>query len=396
MPVWHETLKPLLDAGDVVMLGVIQEQHPQRCRLFAQWKGFDWPILHDPINRLGPTAVPIFVAIDEHGVVRSVGPDEEWVTQEFLTTDYEAPPKAAAGKSRGEPDAEALLQSAEAINTADAWTAAGDAVVLWQPQQIDRAIAAYARAAELDPQSAPIRFRLGVACKIRSESDAGGAYDFQQAIDHWSAALEIDPNHYIYRRRIQQYGPRLIKPYPFYDWVAQAREEIASRGETPIALPVEPSGAEIAQPQRQFAGAIERGEAPDPGGRIRRDQEGLIDISAVVAPSAIEPGDAARVHLELEPTRGAHWNNEVEPVVVWIDGADGWTLDAHLHTLPQPPEPESREQRRLEFEVHAPRSANGPQTLRGYALYYVCEEAGGRCLYRRQDFAVTINVAEAD
>ncbi len=52
------------------MLGVTQEQHADRCRLFAQWKQFGWPILHDPINLLEAPAVPIVVAIDEHGIVR--------------------------------------------------------------------------------------------------------------------------------------------------------------------------------------------------------------------------------------------------------------------------------------------------------------------------------------
>ena len=46
MPVWHELTKEARKAGELVLLGVIQEQHPDRCRLFAQWKGFDWPILH--------------------------------------------------------------------------------------------------------------------------------------------------------------------------------------------------------------------------------------------------------------------------------------------------------------------------------------------------------------
>ena len=61
---------------------------------------------------------------------------------------------------------------------------------------------------------------------------------FQRAIDAWGQALAIDPNHYIWRRRIQQYGPRLIKPYPFYDWVEQAAREIRARGETPVELAV--------------------------------------------------------------------------------------------------------------------------------------------------------------
>jgi hypothetical protein len=33
--------------------------------------------------------------------------------------------------------------------------------------------------------------------------------------------------------------------------------------------------------------------------------------------------------------------------------------------------------------------------LDGYALYYVCEESGGQCLYLRQDFTVEIRFKPA-
>lgn len=69
MPVWYEQTREARDAGELILLGRIQEQHPDRCRLFAQWKQFDWPILHDPINLLNLGAVSMFAAIDEDGVV---------------------------------------------------------------------------------------------------------------------------------------------------------------------------------------------------------------------------------------------------------------------------------------------------------------------------------------
>ena len=74
VPVWHEATREWVKQGRLVLLGVTQEQHADRCRLFAQWKRFDWPILHDPINLLEAPAVPIVVAIDEHGIVRAIRP----------------------------------------------------------------------------------------------------------------------------------------------------------------------------------------------------------------------------------------------------------------------------------------------------------------------------------
>jgi len=41
--------------------------------------------------------------------------------------------------------------------------------------------------------------------------------DLQKALTSRQDAQDSNPNHYIWRRRIQQYGPRLDKPYPFYE-----------------------------------------------------------------------------------------------------------------------------------------------------------------------------------
>ena len=116
------------------------------------------------------------------------------------------------------------------------------------------------------------------------------AGDFQAAVDHWQAALDIDPNQYIWRRRIQQYGPRLDKPYPFYDWVAQSREEIAARGGTPWELAVEPGRSEFAEPLEDISQRGAAGKLPDPEGRIHRDDGEFIDLEMVVVPALIRPG----------------------------------------------------------------------------------------------------------
>jgi len=57
--------------------------------------------------------------------------------------------------------------------------------------------------------------------------------------------------------------------------------------------------------------------------------------------------------------------------------------------LANPPEAVSQETRHLEFEVKADKRAE-PSALRGYALYYVCEDVDGTCLYRRQDISMEL------
>src|SRR5260370_4959275 len=74
------------------MVGIVQEQHPERARLFMQWKRMTWPILTDPLNLLGVSVVPVTVAIDEHGIVRAIDPPRERIQEEFLEKRYDAPP----------------------------------------------------------------------------------------------------------------------------------------------------------------------------------------------------------------------------------------------------------------------------------------------------------------
>ena len=396
VPVWHEATREWVKQGRLVLLGVTQEQHADRCRLFAQWKRFDWPILHDPINVLEAPAVPIVVAIDEHGIVRAIKPRPETFAAEFLDKTFtdDAPP--GAPRSSGSPDVDALVHHAEASPSAANWRLAGDALTIWGGgSRVDASINAYARAIRLDPQDKNALFRLGVAYRMRHESAGRQPGDFQKAVDAWGRALELDPNQYIWRRRIEQYGPRLAKPYAFYDWVAQAKTEIASRGEVPVPLVVEPYGSELAGPSRTVV--AEKGSTePDPQGRILRDNDRLIEAEVVLVPARIRPGQAARVHVTFRPStaREAHWNNESSPLRIWVEEPEGWTTSARLLEAPPGNAPESDEIRRLEFEIKAPMTASGKTRIAAYALYNTCEQKGGRCLFLRQDLPIELDVVK--
>lgn len=385
------------------MVGIIQEQHPDRCRLFAQWHGFDWPILNDPINLIPTRAVPVVVAIDEHGVVQSTRPRPDWVRNEFIKTDYPEPaskPGPATDDVRfvPRPTPAQLAKPRPSLKTAMAtvvWggalyrqTVPGSDVRRDAAKYFDTAISLYDGVLAKEPENAVAHFGRGVALRMRSESSRRQSSDFQEAVNAWGRALDLDPNHYIYRRRIQQYGPRLTKPYPFYDWVTKARSEIAGRGEKPVKLEVEPGGAEIAKPSRSFditADAVN----PDPNGQVNRDTKQLIQISTVTVPARTKPGGTVRLHLSFRPASGVHWNNEAEPVQVWVDPPPGGTLQKTLSTLPLARTAESSEVRRTEIEVKIGVNS-APLHLQGYALYYACEEETGTCMFLRQDFRIQV------
>ena len=135
-------------------------------------------------------------------------------------------------------------------------------------------------------------------------------------------------------------------------------------------------------------------EAPDPEGQIHRDTQGLIVTEVAVVPPQVKPGDSVRVHVTMRPNERleAHWNNEAQPLTMWIDAPPGWQVQQRLLMAPQGQKPETAEPRHFEFEVRAAADARATTTLSAYALYYVCEGVGGTCQFLRQDIPVTVKV----
>lgn len=402
MPVWHARTRDAVAADQLVVLGVVQEQHADRCRLFAQWKGFDWPILQDALNLLGPRAVPIFVALDAAGVVRAVNPPPDQFDK-FLTTSD--PARAAVDSqhpTRRELYEDTLANQPRSIGgglDVVSLRRYGDGLILWgSDKDLDAAVTAYAAAADLAPENGPTQFRLGVALRRRYESKYRQSNDFQRAVVHWSRALELQPNQYIWRRRIQQYGPRMIKPYAFYDWVAQAQRDIRQRGEQPIKLMVELTRAERAHPAEQAQFVTSPGTEPDPNGKIHRDEDQLVRVSTTVVPRTARPGSTVRVYLELTPNaqRNVHWTNDAGPTTVWVNAGAGSLVERPWIEAATPAEAGelSNEARGVEFEVKTPVAARKETTIDAYALYYVCAGVNGECVYRRQDVSIPIRLRD--
>jgi tetratricopeptide (TPR) repeat protein len=392
VPGWHESTKKWQQEGKLQMAGIIEEQHPDRARLFLQWKEMSWPVLVDSLNRLGVSAVPITLAIDEYGVIRMVNPEPGEIEEKFLNKTFEKPARVPAAVNLA-PNLDTLKKATQQ-DSVDTWSAYANGLVEWGgPQRIAEAIDAYAHALRRQPGSGPLHFRMGVAYRKRYDSEFRQAGDFQKAVEEWSAALEIDPNQYIWRRRIQQYGPRLDKPYSFYDWVITARKDIAARGEVPAPLSVEPGGAEFAQSAKSFATASINVNEPDPQGRILRDAGKFVRVETAVVPNTKAQQVSERVHVIFRPNpvNKTHWNNEAGNFVFWVTAPAGWNVSQQLVTIPNPSQLVSTEPREVEFEVTGPdRKQASTVTLRAYALYYVCEDVNGVCMYRRQDVPIAI------
>ena len=343
---------------------MVQEQHPERAALYRQWRGFDWPLYVDALNLLDHKVVPIVLGLDEGGrvVARMRRPEE---LEAFLA----APPPDV-------PLAPALGPMPHPLD--------GDA--LFHFGDLDAAIAAYAAEPADDARA---RFRLGVALRRRYETAGRRPGDAQAAIDAWGEALRLDPTQYIWRRRLQQYGPTLAKPYNMYGWVAEARAALRARGEEPLPLAVEPRGTELLgqdqSPPRAMAD-------PDPDRRVPVDAQALVAVEPMVTPSRVRPGSRVRVRLALR-VGAAWWNNEAEPLRLHVTPPAGWTLPSGDWSHAGAAAAESREERILEFEVAVPAgTAAGVQRLPAYLLYNVCEDVGGTCLLLRRDLEILVHV----
>ena len=377
MPGWHKKTEELRASGNLRMVGISEEQHGDRTRLFMQWQQMDWPVLIDPLNLLEVTAVPITLLVDESGVIRYKNPSSDEDLEQFLAADY--PDTATPAPISWSPE---LTQAVSAVNSGN-------------PDAIAAALSEFQKIENKSPRQ---WFHFGVLHRKRFDSPARAVGDFSDAVTAWDKALAGDSSQYIWRRRIQQYGPRLDKPYPFYDWVPEARAAIIARNQVPASLIAEPSGAEFASPASSEYATGNASPHPDPIDKLPHDIRNLISVSAVPVPSTDAKKPSWRIHLTFEPNGNldAHWNNESGDMVVWWESIDGWDPPAAIQGITVPVNADaaksatSTELRKLEVEIQ-PNDGNPlPNQLRGNAYVYVCEGASETCVFLRKSFTINL------
>ncbi len=396
MPVWHERTREAREAGELTLIGITEEQHPDRCQLFAQWQRFDWPILWDPFNLTESSAVPVAIGIDEHGIVRAVGMTVEQF-EDFMAASYD--PSVVGTRStlpvrkgaRGPRvlDAGTVLASEVALSRL-LWSRGEGAALSAADYQACIGALERATAQRVAPSAL---FRLGVARRMRYDSSFAVPEDFQTSLDLWIAALTGNPSQYIWRRRIQQWGPRLDKPYPFYDWIEQASREISARGDQPVDLAVSLTTSEVSGRDPIRRNELEA-QHPDPERKVPRDTDQWVAIDVAVVPQTgvgDERNEAreVQVHLTLRPSSklDVYWGNEAGPTQVWTDEGLKGQVEQQGFTLPMPDIPVSSESRRLDFTV----ATASVQTLRGTVFYFACEGKQGQCRFLAQDFQIAIS-----
>lgn len=384
------------------MIGVVQEQHSERTRLYQQWKNYRFPIVQDAINQLGYAVVPVPVLLDEAGyTIKVMRRPSELIDllDKKVVRDQEAPKLV---ESETAPDWIATHSDADSVDhkiaLADSLFRKGDA------QNVAEAIRNYREVlshADEVYTNGMVNFRMGVAYRWLYDNQRLGAQNrnyFEMAAKHWTAALDKVPSQYIWRRRIEQYGPRQMKPYPFYDWVPTAQKEIKERGDTPVELTVALTGSEMAGRMSnrggdQFATDLKLIE-PDPNSKIEIDSEKLVAVSTTALPQSVAVGGSTRIHVHFVPDHGK-WNNESTPMKVWINPPGKGEVSRSLFEIPNGAGESSSELRTADFEFRPSKdSAVGEVVITGYALVNVCQE-DGQCLYRRIEFKAPIDVIKS-
>lgn len=369
---WYKTAKPYLEAGDFAILGVVQEQHAERAQLYKQWKQYDFPIAQDATTELKLDKVPIPVLIDQFGVVRKVGARPQELAS-FIKKDFEPPSEETNVAEKTDPEITALIRQGNEVMRAESGV------------DYEKAIAMFGKAVELESNHGEALFSLGVAYRMRFD-DSGNPEDFANASKNWGLALKSNPNQYIWRRRIEQYGPRLAKPYPFYDWIEKANKEIAKRGERPIALKVALTGTEVTSPRAPVKD--EQVENPDPESKITQDEK-FVNVTATCVPSAARDKSRMRVHLHCN-IKGAKWNHEAPPMQVWVNESSSGTPESRLIEFTGPRSADSMaDPKTIDFEFRLTDKDQQNKKVQGFVLFHSCDDSGV-CYYLRKDFDLPI------
>ena len=151
-----------------------------------------------------------------------------------------------------------------------------------------------------------------------------------------------------------------------------------------MPLRVEPRGAELLDKRSQAK--LEQTDK-DPEGKILRDEKGRIAVETMVTPPVAKPGERVRIRFVFR-TGTAKWNNEGEPLTVSVGGK---VVEADL-VHDRAKLAHSAETRVLECEIEV---EQGQKSVKAYALYDVCIDDEGTCVYLRRDIEIPIK-ASAD
>jgi|CXWL01.1.fsa_nt_gi peroxiredoxin len=234
LPEWNEKTKALIAADKLVVIGVSQEQSPERSRLLLQWLKIDWPVLHDPLNTHEVRKLPTVIAIDEHGYVQDPHAKIETFESKFVNQTYPKPGKPAYYERDVLQDPRVTRRIVEDTNAAEDWNRHGTSIILsWRPALLPEGVESFTKLTGKEPKSAVAYFRLGVAHLFRRASEFAQGDDLEGAQKALKKAAALSSSNEVFAQRLLVASGKDTGE----KWIKLARKEIKARGEKPVALP---------------------------------------------------------------------------------------------------------------------------------------------------------------
>ena len=344
----------------------------------------DWPVYIDSFNLLEVEAVPMTFLVNPKGVITKVSPSKKNLDSILKNATNAINPTTSDDL---EPYWSTLLKK-RSFNLFCNLASERNFVELFKSIKM-------LKKSDYKMRHEHLEFMTGVAYKMRSESPFRKLDDFSKAIDHWETALELRPNQYIWRRRIQQYGPILGKPYPFYDWVEIALKELKEKGEVPFNenFVLTESEQSILTPTQ--TSNKKNYKIPDPFNKLKRGNMQFVNTRVLTIPSHPKTGRPFRVfvQLDLKQPDSVQWNNEGAASHLYFEKSNFNKTSIHRFWTGTKEKEYSTEQRIIDFELNYPRSGiiGGKKLPAGYIVVNLCDRLTGACFTRRIDFSIPIN-----
>jgi hypothetical protein len=253
---WHRITKPLIDAEKLVVIGVAQEQSPERCRLLLQWLKIDWSVLHDPLNTFEVRKIPLAIAIDEHGYVQDPNASPSTFEAKFVNQTYPTPKTPAYYERDFMQEPKVTRRIVGETNLPEDWDQHGTSSILsWRAAWLGEGVAAFTSLTSKQPKSAAAYFRLGVAQLFRGTSKFSEDDDLEAAVKSLKKALALSPRNAVYAQRLAEAMGKDKSSQA--EWIKIAKKEIKARGDKPVDLPKAgkpaPTSAPAKKPRKKSA-----------------------------------------------------------------------------------------------------------------------------------------------
>lgn len=225
---WISTTRKLRASKKLALVAIMHEQRAERAAIYARWKRYEIPVLHDPYDFSSADNLPTVLAVDGKGLIRLINPSPDTIDREFVKKKFKVGKFEVRAPQLELPDPRALKRMAVESREGSIERQLGDALILAGTLvELDEGLRTYSRILQKDPKDSVAFFRLGVGLLTRSETSEAEESDRVSALESLRNAAALSPKNLMFRARVAEFDPKSAKPIPGVDfdrWVKLARD----------------------------------------------------------------------------------------------------------------------------------------------------------------------------